>query len=118
MIEQTKSLGCRRSLVFLDIMFQLDGCKNSHDAWTTLKTLYWITDEVKGYQLDNELMSLDPKSFDNIHDYVIKVNDLISQCKSCGVEKKDIQLVLTTLSQLEPEYDAFVCSFHTHGLTI
>lgn len=33
-------------------------------------------DEVRGYQLDNELMSLDPKKFDNIEDYITKVNDL------------------------------------------
>jgi hypothetical protein len=88
MIEQTKALGCLRSLVSLDIMFQLDGCTNSHDAWEKLKTLYGTTDEVRGYQLDNELMSLDPKSFDNIQDYVTKVNDLRAQCKSCGIERK------------------------------
>jgi hypothetical protein len=58
-------------------------------------------------------MSLDPKSFDNIQDYVTKVNDLRSQCKSCGIEKKDIKLVLTTLSKLGLKYVAFISSFHT-----
>jgi len=90
MIKQTKALGCIRILVSLDIMFELDGCPNSHEAWRKLKTLYEKTDEVRGYQLDNELMSLDPKSFDTIQDYVTKVNDLRTQCKSCGVEIKDI----------------------------
>jgi hypothetical protein len=62
-------------------MFQLDGCTNSHEAWEKLKTLYGITNEFKGYKLENELMSFDPKSFDNIHDHVTKVNELRAQCK-------------------------------------
>jgi hypothetical protein len=66
MVEQEKSLGCLKSLVSLNTMFQLDGCTNSHDAWEKLKTLYGETDGVRGYQLDNKLMCLDPKYFDNI----------------------------------------------------
>ena len=65
MIEKIKTLGCLRSLFSLNIMFQLDGCTNSHDAWEKLKTLYGTTNEVREYQLDNELMSLDLKSFEN-----------------------------------------------------
>ena len=63
-------------------------------------------------------MILDPKSFENIQDYLTNFNDLIAQCKSCGIEKKDIQHVLTTLSKLGPKYVAFISSFHTHKLTM
>jgi hypothetical protein len=97
MIEKTKSHGCLRIPGSLYTMFQLNRCTNSHDAQEKLKNLYWTTDEVRGYQFDNELMSLDPNYFDNIWDYVTKVNDQRAQCKSCGIEKRDIQLVLTTL---------------------
>jgi hypothetical protein len=90
MIEQTKIHGCLGILVSFDTMFQLDGCTNLHDAGENIKTPYVKTVEVKGYQLENELMSLDPKSFDNIRDYVTKVNDLRAQCKSCSIEKNEI----------------------------
>ena len=40
MFEHTKALGCLRSLVSLDIMFQIEECKDSHDAWDKLKTWY------------------------------------------------------------------------------
>ena len=118
MLEHTKSLGCLRSFVSLDLMFQIESCTNSHDAWEKLKFLYGITNEVKGYQIENELMSLDPKNFGNIQDYTTKVNDLKAQCKACGIDKKDIQLIYNTLNKLGPEFAAFVYSFHTHRLTM
>jgi hypothetical protein len=66
MVGQTKYLGCLCSLVSLDIIFQLDGCTNLHDAWEKLKNLYGTTNEARGYQIDNELMSLYCKYFENI----------------------------------------------------
>ena len=117
MIKHAKALGCLRRLVSQDLLFQIESCKNSHEAWEKLKTLYGTRDEVRGYQIDNDLMNLDPKNFDNIQDYITKVNDLREQCKACGIDK-DIQLVYNTMKKLGPDYASFVSSFHTHRLTM
>lgn len=118
MLVHTKYFGCLRSLVSFDIMFQIEKCTNSHDAGEKLKSLYGSTDEVWGYQIDNEVMSLDPKSFYNIQDYVTKVNDLSTQCNSSSFEKQDTQLVYIALIKLGLEYAAFVSSFYTRRLTM
>jgi hypothetical protein len=34
-----------------------------------------------------ELLTLDPKSFENIQDFFTKFKDLLSQLKACGVDK-------------------------------
>jgi hypothetical protein len=54
--------------------------------------------------LEVELLTLDPKSFDNLQDLFTKYKDLLSQLKACGVDKskKEEQKVLTILSKLGP----------------
>ena len=64
--------------------------------------------------LEVELLTLDPKSFDNIQDFFTKFKDLLSQLKVCGVDKstEEKQMVLTILSKLGPEFFVFVSTFH------
>jgi hypothetical protein len=37
--------------------------------------------------LEVYLLTLDPKSFDNIHNFFTKFKDLLSQLKACEVDK-------------------------------
>jgi hypothetical protein len=68
-----------------------------------------------GNMLEVEILTLDPKSFDNIQDFFTKFKDLLSKLKACGVgkSKEDKQKVLTILSKLGPELSVFVSTFHT-----
>jgi hypothetical protein len=70
---------------------------------------------MRGHMLEVELLTLDPKSFDNIQDFFTKFKDLLSQLKACGVDKskEEKQMVLTILSNLGPEFYVFVSTFHT-----
>jgi hypothetical protein len=62
-----------------------------------------------------DLLTLDPKSFENIQDFFTKFKDLLSQLKSFGVDKskEEKQMVLTILSKLGPGFSIFVSTFHT-----
>jgi hypothetical protein len=42
---------------------------------------------MRGHMLEVELLTLDPKSFENIQDFFTKFKDLLSQLKACGVDK-------------------------------
>ena len=72
----------------------------------------------KGY-LEVDLLTLDPKIFENIQDFFKKFKDLLSQLKACGVDKlkEEKQMVLTILSKLGPELFIFVSTFHTVRFT-
>jgi hypothetical protein len=62
-----------------------------------------------------ELLTLDPKIFDNLQDFFTQFKDLLLQFKACGVDKskEEKQMVLTILSKLGPEFFVFVSTFHS-----
>jgi hypothetical protein len=51
--------------------------------------------------MEVELLTLDPKIFDDIQDFFTKLKDLLFQLKSCRVDKskEEKQMVLTILSK-------------------
>jgi hypothetical protein len=103
------------SLISLDLCFHISSCKTPSEAWTTLEGLFGKHDEMRGHMLEVELLTLDPKSFDNIQDFFTKFKDLLSQLKACGVDKskEEKQTVLTILSKLGLEFSVFVSTFHS-----
>jgi hypothetical protein len=74
---------------------------------------------MRGHMLEVELLTLDPKIFENIQDFFTKFKDLLSQLKACGVDKfkEEKQMALTILSELGLEFSVFVSTFHTVRFT-
>jgi hypothetical protein len=70
---------------------------------------------MRGHMLKVELLTLYPKSFENLQYFFTKYKDLLSQLKACGVDKykEEKQMVLTILSKLSPEFSVFVSTFHS-----
>jgi hypothetical protein len=79
-----------------------------------LEGLFGKQDEMRGHMLEVELNTLDPKSFDNIHDLFTKFKSLILRLGECGIDKstQEKQLILTILAKLGPEYAVYVSNFH------
>jgi hypothetical protein len=79
-----------------------------------LEGLFGKKDEMRSHMLEVELITLDPKSFDNIQDFFTKSKSLILSLESCGIDKsKQLdQLILTILAKLGPEYVVYVSTFH------
>jgi hypothetical protein len=69
---------------------------------------------MRGHLLEVELLTLDPKSFENLQDFFTKYKYLLSQLKACGIDKykEEKQIVLTILSKLGPKYLVFLSTFH------
>jgi hypothetical protein len=65
------------------------------------------------------MLTLDPKIFENIQDFITKFKDLLSQLKACRVDKskEEKQMVLTILSKIGPKLSVFVSTFHTIRFT-
>jgi hypothetical protein len=70
---------------------------------------------MRGHMLEMEMLTLDPKIFENIQDFFTKFKYLLSQLKACRVDKskEEKQMVLTILSKLGPELFVFISTFHT-----
>jgi hypothetical protein len=102
------------SLISPDLLFHISSYKTPNESWTTLEGIIGKQYEMRGHMLEVELLTLDPKIFDNIQDFFTKFKDLLSQLKSCGVDKlkEKKQMVLTILFNIGHEFSAFVSTFH------
>lgn len=80
--------------------------------------MYGKVDEEKGFQIEDDLLLLDPKNYDTIQHYIIKVNEYRALLKDCGIPMKDDRLIHHILKRLPSEYANFVPSFNTHKLTM
>ena len=99
-----------------DLLFHLDWLTSPNEVWEKIADLFGKTDEMRGYQIENELISLSPTSFESLQLYFSKFKALVLQLKQCGIEKKDDQLVLAILSKLGPNYSVFVSTFYATKL--
>ena len=71
-----------------DILFHISGLKTSKNIWDHLTTLFDKQDDLQIYHLENELISLNPSSFESMNDFFTKFKHLVLQLKQCKVEKK------------------------------
>jgi hypothetical protein len=69
---------------------------------------------MRGHMLEVEVNTLEPKSFDNIHDFFTKFKSLLLSLGECGIDKstQEKQLILTILAKLGPEYVVYASNFH------
>ena len=76
-----------------DLLFHLLGLKTPKEIWDKLETLYGKQDDLRVYQLENELMSLQPSNFETLNDFFTKFKHIVWPLKQCKVEKEDDQLI-------------------------
>jgi hypothetical protein len=70
------------SLISPDLLFHISSYKTPNEAWKILEGIFGKQDEMRGHMLEVELLTLDPKIFDNIQDFFTKFKDLLSQLKA------------------------------------
>ena len=71
------------------------------------------TNEIRGHQLDNELIYLNPSDFSCIQDYLSKYKTLILLCEESKIKKEDKTGICHILSKLGPTYSVFVSTFYS-----
>ena len=72
-----------------DILFHLEGLMTPKESWDNLESLFRKQDELRGHILENDLIALQPNSFETIQQFFTKYKTLVLQCKQCGIERKD-----------------------------
>ena len=71
--------------------------------WIKLESLFEKQDDLRGHQLEKELISLRPSEFETIEEFITKFKSLVLLLKQCGIEKEEDQLILSILSKLNPK---------------
>ena len=60
-----------------DLLFHLSGLKTPKEIWDKLETLYGKQDNMRVYQLENELMSLQPSNLEKLNDFFTKFKHIV-----------------------------------------
>ena len=64
-----------------DLLFHIDRLKSPNDVWENLVDIFGKTNEMRGHQIKNELISLSPSSFESLQIYFSKFKALVLQLK-------------------------------------
>ena len=86
--------------------------------WEQLAKIFGKKDDLKSYQLENELISLNLGNSETINEFFTKFMHLVPQLKQCEVEKKYDEIIISNLSKLGLDYFVFVSTFHIENLII
>ena len=60
-----------------EILFHIDNLKTPIEVWVRLESLFGKIDELRGHQLENELISLSPVHFETIQEFFTKFKSLV-----------------------------------------
>ena len=99
-----------------DLLFHLDGLTSPNEVREKLQNLFRKKYKMRGHQLENDLITLSPISFESLQLYFSKFKSLVLQVQQCGIDKQDEQLILAIISKLGPDCSVFVSTFHASNL--
>ena len=97
--------------ILLDLRFHLEGEDSPVKAWEKLNSVFGIKNEIRSFQLENELLTLDHSNSPSIEDYLSKFKTLKLLLEACKVPKEEEPLIYGILAKLPPTYSVFVCTF-------
>ena len=60
-----------------DILFHVDSLTTPNEVCLNFESLFGKTDEMRGHQLENELITLSPTHFETIQDFFTKLKSLV-----------------------------------------
>ena len=94
-----------------DLWFHISGIDEPNKAWEKLEFVFGKHNEIRGHQLENELISLNSSDFLCIQDYLSKYKTLRLLSEEWKIKREDKQCIYHILSKLGPVYSVFVSTF-------
>ena len=77
--------GCLCLSISRDLIFHIKGLKTPKEVWDKLASLFDKQNDLRVYQLENELISLHPSNFKTLNDFFTKFKSLVFELKLCKV---------------------------------
>ena len=96
-----------------DLRFHISEIDEPNIAWEKLEYVFAKHNEIRGHQLKNELLSLNPNDFSCSQDYLSKYKTFRLLCVECKIKKEHKQCIYHILSKLGPAYFVFVSTFYS-----
>ena len=96
-----------------NLRFHISGIDEPDKAWEKLESVFGKHNEIRGHQLENELIYLNPSEFSCIQYYLSKYNTLRLLCEEYKIKKEDKQYIYYILLKIGPAYSVFVSIFYS-----
>ena len=64
-----------------DLLFHLDGLTSPNEVWENILDIFGKTNEMRGQQIENELIYMSPNNFKSLQLYFSKFKSLVLQLK-------------------------------------
>ena len=111
--KNDKSRGLIGMSISPNLRFHLDGEDSPIKSWEKLNSIFGIKNEIQAFQLENELLTLDPSKFPSIEGYLSKFKTLKLLLEGCKITKEEEPLIYGILAKLPLAYFVFVSTFHS-----
>ena len=82
------------------LRFNLNSLDSPIEAWEKLNNVFRHKNEIRAYQLENELLTLAPSNFCFIEDFLSKFKTLALLLECCKVKKENESPIYGILSKL------------------
>ena len=79
--SRDKAYGLLCLSISRDLLFHLDSLTYPNEVWEKLEEIFGKADDMRGHQIKNELISLNPSSFESLQLYFTKFKALVLQLK-------------------------------------
>ena len=73
--------------ISIDLRFHISEIDEPDIVWEKLESVFAKHNEIRGHQLKNELLTLNPNDFSYIQDYLSKYKTLRLLCAECKIKK-------------------------------
>jgi hypothetical protein len=115
-IKKDEAVGFIPTYISWEIQYHTNGIDFPHQVWKKLKYIFEKVDEIHVMQLEKELISLNPHSFNIVEDYLVCVKEMQLKLGKCGknYQNKYRKLIAMVLMNLRTPFDVFVSTFHTN----
>ena len=72
-----EAYGCLCLSISRDLLFHINGLNTPKEFWDKLASLFDKHDDLRIYQLENELISIHPANFETLNDFFAKFKHLV-----------------------------------------
>jgi hypothetical protein len=83
--QMDEAFGTICSLISPELLFHISSCKTPNESWITMEGIFGKKEEMRGYMIEVELLTLDPKTFDNIQYFFTKYKDFPCNSSLAGL---------------------------------
>jgi hypothetical protein len=95
-----------------DLRFHLKEIDDPHEAWEKIEFVFGKLNIIRAQQLENQVLTLSPRDFSCLGDYLSKFKTLRMLCEECEIEMEGERCIYLILSKLGSAYSVFVSTFY------